>query len=63
MLYEYTTEADRLQALFEHGDIDLDEVVARAVSDLIEHSLRYLSFVDGSEWVLPCPWATSSEAA
>lgn len=59
----YTTpEADRLLALFEHGDIDLDEVVARAVSAVIEHSILWLSFSDGSEWPIPQPWAVSEAA-
>lgn len=60
MLYEYTTEADRLQALFEHGDITLDDIVERAVSDVIEHWLRTLSFTDGSDLILPYPWAEAA---
>ena len=55
-MYTSTTEADRLQLMFEHGELSLDEIVAEAVSDIIENSLRFLSFHDGSEWVIPCPW-------
>lgn len=62
-MYTSTTEADRLSYLFEHGDLDLDAIVAEAVSDIVEHSLRYLAFHDGSEWVLPCPWASDVQAA
>lgn len=59
-MYTSTTEAERLSALFEHGDINLDEIIAEAVSDIIENALRYLSFHDGSEWVLPCPWGEAA---
>ena len=59
----YTTpEADRLQTLFEHGDIDLDEVVSRAVSAIVEHSILWLSFSDGSEWPIPQPWIVDRAA-
>lgn len=62
-MYTSTTEADRLSALFEHGDIDLDEVIRRAVANLVENHILWLSFHDGSEWPIPQPWASSSEAA
>ena len=57
MSYAVTTEAERLCLMFERGELSLDEIVTEAISDVIENALRYLSFVDGSEWVLPYPWA------
>lgn len=56
-MYTSTSEADRLSIMFERGEISLDDIVAEAVSDVIEHALRTLSFVDGSDLILPYPWA------
>ena len=61
--YTVTTEAERLQSLFEHSDIDLDEVVHRAVSSIIENSILWLSFSDGSEWPIPQPWCIEDRTA
>ena len=55
--YTSTTEAERLSVMFERGEISLDNIVEEAVSDIIEHALRTLSFVDGSDLILPYPWA------
>jgi len=52
-----STEAERLSYLFERGELDLSTIVKEAVSDIIENALRTLTFIDGSEWVLPYPWA------
>ena len=40
--------------------ISLDDIIAEAVSDVIEHFLRTLSFTDGSEIILPYPWAEAA---
>ena len=51
--YTLTTEADRLDVLLAHGDINLDEIIERAVSVIVEHSIMELTFVDGSETRYP----------
>ena len=52
-IYTSTTEADRLDLLFAHGDITLDEIIERAVSVIVENSIMELSFYDGSETRFP----------
>lgn len=53
MSYSYTSEADRLEILFAHGDITLDEIIEKAVSAIVENSILELSFHDGSETRFP----------
>ena len=63
MSYTSSTEAERLQSLFEHHDLNLDEIIRHAVSSVIENSILWLSFSDGSEWPIPQPWCSEGEAA
>jgi len=58
--YTDATRADTLYYMFERGEISLDDIVAEAVSDVIENFLRTLSFVDGSDIVLPYPWTEAA---
>ena len=52
-IYTSTTEADRLEALFAHADIDLDAIIERAISVLVENSIMELDFHDGSQIRIP----------
>ena len=63
MSYASSTEAERMQYLFERHDLDLDEVIRRSISAVIENSILWLSFSDGSEWPIPQPWCSEDRAA